>query len=81
MERAGVPRSGQHLTPPAKNERTFHSLRHTYARVALENGVELSWLSRQMGHSSTQVTEQRYGHWSKEARKREVAKLEDAWSL
>lgn len=81
MERAGVPRSGKHLTPPTSAERTFHSLRHTYARVALEHGVELSWLSRQMGHSSTQVTEQRYGHWSKEARKREAAKLEKAFTF
>jgi integrase len=81
MKRAGIPRDGQHLTPPTKASRTFHSLRHTYARVALENGVELSWLSRQMGHSSTAVTDTRYGHLSKTARKREVAKLEGAWSL
>ena len=81
MRRAGIPRDGQHLTPPTKANRTFHSLRHTYARVALENGVELSWLSRQMGHSSTAVTDTRYGHLSKTARKREVAKLEGAWAL
>ena len=81
MVKAGIPRTGEHLTPPTKASRTFHSLRHTYARVALENGVELSWLSRQMGHSSTAVTDTRYGHLSKSARKREVAKLEGAWSL
>jgi integrase len=81
IKKAGVSRSGSHLTPPTKADRTFHSLRHTFARVALENGVELTWLSRQMGHSSTQVTDQRYGHWSKAARKREVAKLEGAWVL
>jgi integrase len=81
MERAGIPRSGSHLTPPTKADRTFHSLRHTYARGALERGADLSWLSRQMGHSSTQVTEQLYGHWSKEARKREAAKLEGMFSL
>ena len=81
MTKAGIPRTGEHLTPPTKASRTFHSLRHTYARVALENGVELSWLSRQMGHSSTAVTDTRYGHLSKAARKREVAKLEGAWAL
>jgi integrase len=81
MARAGIPRSGLHLTPPTDAMRTFHSLRHTYARIALEHGVELSWLSRQMGHSSTMVTEGRYGHWSKAARKREVAKLESAGSF
>jgi integrase len=81
MKKAGIPRTGEHLTPPTKAKRTFHSLRHTYARVALENGVELGWLSRQMGHSSTAVTDTRYGHLSKSARKREVAKLEGAWRV
>jgi integrase len=81
MERAGISRSGNRLTPPTEAERTFHSLRHTFARVALENAADLGWVSRQMGHSSTMVTDQRYGHWSKAARKREVAKLEGAWTL
>jgi integrase len=78
MERAGMPREGLHLMPPTESKRTFHSLRHTYARIALENGAELSWLSRQMGHATASFTEQRYGHWSKAARKREVAKLDNA---
>jgi len=48
------------------------------AEVALENGADLGWVSRQVGHSSAMVTDQRCGHWSKAARKREVAKLEGA---
>jgi integrase len=75
MESAGVARSGEHLEPPTSKLRTFHSFRHTFARIALERGVELTWLSRQLGHSSASFTEQRYGHWSEGARKREMDKL------
>lgn len=78
MSRAGVPRAGEHLEPPTTACRTFHSLRHTYARRLLEGGAELSWLSRQLGHSSAAFTEQRYGHWSKQARRRELDRLVEA---
>jgi integrase len=78
MADAGIPRSGEHLEPPTAALRTFHSLRHSYARIALENGVELTWLSRQLGHSSAAFTEQRYGHWGAKGRKKQMAKLAEA---
>lgn len=78
MVAAGIPRSGEHLEPPTAALRSFHSLRHTYARLALEQGVELTWLSRQLGHSSAAFTEQRYGHWGGKARKAQMAKLAKA---
>lgn len=81
MTKAGIVRNGRHLTPSIATERTFHSLRHTYARIALENGADPNWLSRQMGHSTTAVTLNVYGHWSKAAAKVEAAKLEGAFSL
>jgi hypothetical protein len=31
---------------------------------ALENGAQITWLSRHLGHSSLQVTTDVYGHWS-----------------
>lgn len=40
----------------------FHDLRHTYAALSLAAGVDLFTLSRRMGHSSIQVTADRYGH-------------------
>jgi hypothetical protein len=40
MKRAGVERVG-----PTGEKRTWHSLRHTYARIALEHGAPLFWLS------------------------------------
>lgn len=71
MQRAGIPRVG-----PTGELRTFHSLRHTYARMALESGCEIFWLARQLGHSSVTVTVNRYGHWERKAAKRETEKLE-----
>lgn len=76
MKRAGVERVG-----PTGEKRTWHSLRHTYARIALEHGAPIFWLSRQLGHSSVQVTQDVYGHWSRKARKSEVAKLAEAFTL
>ena len=73
LKRAGIERVG-----PTGEERTFHSLRHTYARLVLEAGASIEWLSRQMGHSSTAVTQNVYGHWSDEAAQREIARLEEA---
>ena len=76
MTAAGVPRTG-----PTGEDRTFHSLRHTYARVCLENGLQLSWLSKQLGHSSTNVTDTVYGHWSRKGAKAENAKLEGVFEV
>ena len=76
MERAGVPRIG-----PTGEKRTFHSFRHTFAKVALERGTQITWLSRHLGHSSLKVTTDIYGHWEREERKRQAAKLEGAFSL
>ncbi len=76
MDRAGIPRVG-----PTGEKRTFHSLRHTFARVALEHGAELTWLSRHLGHSSTAVTDRVYGHWSRAARKRAMERLANAFAV
>jgi integrase len=76
MGEAGVPRTG-----PTGESRTFHSLRHSYAKRALELGAELLWLSRALGHSSILVTASIYGHFERLERKRQVAKLEGAFQV
>jgi integrase len=76
MGRAGIDRVG-----PTGEKRTFHSLRHTFARIALEHGAELTWLSRHLGHSGTQITDQVYGHWSRASRKAAMEKLDGAFSV
>ena len=40
MQRAGIAREG-----PNGERRVFHSIRHSYAKRALEVGAQLSWLS------------------------------------
>lgn len=70
MKRAGVPRVG-----PTGEKRTFHSLRHTYAKLALENGRRITWLSRHLGHSSLKVTTDIYGHFERAERKAEAERM------
>lgn len=67
MERAGVPRVG-----PTGEKRTFHSLRHTFAKLAIENGRPIFWLSKHLGHSSLDVTDRVYGHMEQATRQREA---------
>jgi len=75
MTKAKIPREG-----PTGEKRTFHSFRHTYAKVAIEKGTNLSWLQRQLGHSSLNVTADTYGHFETAARKVESGKMEDAFA-
>jgi integrase len=76
MERAGVPRVG-----PTGERRVFHSLRHTYAKRALENGAQITWLSRHLGHSSLNVTTDIYGHWERAERKAQARRLEGVFGI
>jgi len=50
LEKAGV-----------KNIR-FHDLRHTYASLMISKGLPIKFIQQQMGHSSIQVTLDKYGH-------------------
>jgi len=76
MRRAGIPRIGER-----GGTRDWHSLRHTFARIALENGAQLEWVQAQLGHSSITLTRDVYGHWSRAAEKREAARLEGAFAV
>jgi integrase len=71
MQRAGVDR--EHAATGEK--RTWHSLRHTYARLCIEAGVGLKELQEQMGHESWSVTDQTYSHVSARARAKLVESL------
>jgi integrase len=76
MEAAEIPRVG-----PTGEKRTFHSFRHTFAKIALENGRPLAWVSRHLGHSSMDVTDRHYGHFSRAARKREIEAMAGAFDF
>jgi integrase len=49
---------GATISPPAD----FHSLRHTYASLAVMNGTPLMVVARNLGHADTRMTEHHYGH-------------------
>jgi integrase len=76
MERAGIPRVG-----PTGEKRTFHSLRHTHAKVAIESGRSITWLSRSLGHSSLAVTTEVYGHFERAERRREAEAMEGVFGI
>ncbi len=40
----------------------FHALRHTWASLAIMNGVPLLVVARNLGHSDTRMVEKHYGH-------------------
>ncbi len=48
------------LDPPA----TFHTLRHTYASLAIMNAAPLMVVARNLGHADTRMVEKHYGHLS-----------------
>ena len=71
MESAGIPQIGERGVA-----RTFHSLRHTFARLILESGeAPIDWCSAELGHSSILITVQRYGQWSDKAQRKQAAKM------
>jgi integrase len=76
MTRAGIPRIGE-----GGGKRTFHSFRNTFARIALENGSELTWVQGQLGHSSITLTRDVYGHWSRRAEKTAAERLAGAFAV
>jgi integrase len=41
----------------------------------------VTWLSRQLRHSSLKVTTDVYGHWERDVAKREAAKMEGVFGV
>jgi integrase len=53
-------------------EFVFHGLRHTYASDLVRQGVSLSLVARQLGHSDTRSVSRTYGHLAEEYREDQV---------
>jgi integrase len=53
IEKAGIPRL------------TFHSLRHTFASVLIDQGENIKYIQAQLGHSKASTTLDIYGHLMK----------------
>ncbi|WP_458012653.1 tyrosine-type recombinase/integrase [Candidatus Solincola sp.] len=54
----------------------FHDLRHTFASLCIEGGVDPKILQAMMGHSSIRVTVDGYSHLYRDAYDRAVKGLE-----
>ena len=53
-------------------EFVFHGLRHTYASDLVREGVPLSVVARQLGHSDTRTVSATYGHLAEQFREEQV---------
>lgn len=62
--RAGLPAS---FTP--------HALRHTYASLLIQQGAPITYVQRQLGHRSIQMTVDVYGRWLEMRRPGELRRL------
>lgn len=64
MRRQNIQRRSfkKHLKTAECPDIRFHDLRHTYATLALANGVPIRVVSDTMGHSRSSVTIDTYAH-------------------
>ena len=53
----------------------FHDLRHTFATLALQNGVDIKTLSRTLGHYSPGFTLETYTHVTKRMQEEAAEKM------
>ncbi len=54
----------------------FHALRHTFATNAIENGFDVKSLSEILGHSSINITLEKYVHSSMDQKRLQMQKLQ-----
>lgn len=58
----------------------FHSLRHTFATRALEQGMDVVTVSHLLGHASPSITLDKYGHALDDHKRVSVEKLNELYS-
>ena len=44
----------------------FHQLRHSYASIAVQNGLPLQILAQNLGHADSRMVEKHYAHLESE---------------
>ncbi len=69
LDRAGIPRV------------RFHDMRHTFATLALQNGVDIKTVSGMLGHFSAGFTLDTYAHVTTAAQKEAAATMGNVLSL
>lgn len=65
----------KYLENAGVNNLNFHALRHTFATRAVEQEVDIKTLSEILGHSSVNITLEKYVHSSIEQKRRQINKL------
>ena len=55
----------------------FHDLRHTYASLLIDQGENIKYIQKQLGHSSPTVTLNVYAHLMKSVNQEAVCRLEN----
>lgn len=53
----------------------FHALRHTFATRAIESGIDVKSISEILGHSTVNMTLEKYVHITMEQKQRQINKL------
>ncbi|GHU82647.1 site-specific integrase [Clostridia bacterium] len=66
----------RHLTQANIQDIHFHALRHTFATNAIENGFDIKSLSEILGHSSVNITLEKYVHSSMDQKRLQMQKLQ-----
>ncbi len=64
------------LTKAGLRKIRIHDLRHTYASLLINQGENLKYVQRQLGHASITTTVDRYGHLMPDAQKDASARLD-----
>ena len=59
----------------------FHDLRHTFATMALENGMDIKTLSAMLGHVSAATTLDIYTHITSDMLSEAAAKIDRGWAM
>jgi integrase len=62
-------------------EMGFHQLRHSYASIAVKNGLPLQILAHNLGHVDTRMVERHYAHLESEYIREQIAKNTAAFSV
>ena len=65
LKRAGLPRI------------RFHDLRHTFATMALQNGVDVKTVSSMLGHCDAGFTLRTYTHTTRQMQRNAAEKMGD----
>ncbi|MHB0977663.1 MAG: tyrosine-type recombinase/integrase [Candidatus Aquicultorales bacterium] len=66
------------LTRAGIREIRFHDLRHSYISMLMNQGANIRFIQQQAGHSSAQITWDRYGHVYPETEQAAVLQAENA---